>query len=81
MVQRVLLVVALLMLALPRLGVHAPRLHALEDKVQASSRELSDAQKAIDALPLLQPCLDSLGSDTATEATQAACAPYQQATE
>ena len=81
MVQRVLFLVALLMLALPRLGVHAPRLHALEEKVQASTRELHDARKAIDALPLLQPCLDSLGSDTAAEATQAACTPYQQAVE
>lgn len=81
MVQRVLFVVALLMLALPRLGVHAPRFGALEDRVQASTRQLSEAQRGFDALPLLQPCLDSLGSDTAAETTQAACAPYQQAAE
>jgi hypothetical protein len=80
-VQRVLVVVALLMLALPRLGVHAPRLHALEDKVRASSQELTEARKALDALPALRPCLDSLGQDITAAATHAACAPYQQATE
>jgi hypothetical protein len=80
-VQRVLLVVAVVMLALPRLGVHAPRLEGLEAKVRASGQEFGEARKALDALPKLQPCLDSLGEDVSAEATQAACAGYEQALE
>ena len=76
-----LLVIALLMLALPRLGVHAPRLTGLEAKVRASAQGLREAQKAFDALPQLQPCLDSLASDTAAAATQEACERYEQALE
>ena len=74
-----LFVVAVLMLALPRLGVHAPRLHGLEARVRASTQEVQEARKAFEALPTLQPCLDSLASDTAAATTEQACAPYQQA--